>query len=261
MVKTHVLHLPGVDNFRSLAGMPTLCGRRIAGHSLLRSDQLHRLTAASWQVLQRLGLKAVCDLRSAGERECYPSGLPAAGLQHLHLAIGDDLRADPGIAAMQAENSAVEGAQRMMLEVYQRLPGLLAGYMPALLSLFTTPKPSVLIHCAAGKDRTGVAVALLLHALGVEPGQIMADYLRSARRFCQLDTLRQQAMHTAVSRMMGQPVSEAAINVMLDARPEYLNAAYAVIEAEYGGLEQYLARFSGMDRCSLDALRNRLLVV
>ncbi|MND17498.1 hypothetical protein D3C81_150570 [compost metagenome] len=53
MVKTHVLHLPGLDNFRSLAGMRTLCGRRIAGHSLLRSDQLHRLSVASWQVLSQ----------------------------------------------------------------------------------------------------------------------------------------------------------------------------------------------------------------
>ncbi|AVD90072.1 tyrosine-protein phosphatase [Pseudomonas sp. SWI44] len=261
MVKTHVLHLPGLDNFRSLAGMRTLCGRRIAGHSLLRSDQLHRLSVASWQVLRCLGLKVVCDLRSAGERECYPSGLPAVGLQQVHLTIEGDLRADPGIAEMLAENPAVEGAQRMMLGVYRRLPGLLARHMPTLFSLFTVPEPSILIHCVAGKDRTGVAVALLLHALGVEHGQIMADYLRSARRFCQLDTQCQQAMHTAVSRMVGQPVSEAAINVVLDARPEYLNAAYAVIEAEYGGLEHYLARFSGMDRCGLDALRNRLLVV
>ncbi len=261
MANSQVLHLPGVDNFRSLAGMPALCGRRIAGHSLLRSDQLHRLTPSSWQVLQRLGLKAVCDLRSAGERECYPSGLAAAGLQHLHLTIGADLRGDSAIAAMLAENPAVEGAQGMMLEVYRRLPGLLAGHMPALFSLFAAPKPSVLIHCAAGKDRTGVAVALVLHALGVEPEQIMADYLRSARRFSQLDALRQEAMHTAVSRMVGQPVSEAAINIVLDARPEYLNAAYAVLEAEYGGLERYLLRFSGLDSRGLEALRNRLLAV
>ncbi|MNH18874.1 hypothetical protein D3C79_785950 [compost metagenome] len=164
------------------------------------------------------------------------------GLQQVHLTIEGDLRADPGIAEMLAENPAVEGAQRMMLGVYRRLPGLLARHMPTLFSLFTVPEPSILIHCVAGKDRTGVAVALLLHALGVEHGQIMADYLRSARRFCQLDTQRQQAMHTAISRMVGQPVSEAAINVVLDARPEYLNAAYAVIEAEYGGLEHYLAR-------------------
>lgn len=261
MTTLHTLHLPGVDNFRSLAGMSTSCGRRIAGHSLLRSDQLHRLTAASWQVLQRLGLKAVCDLRIAGERECYPSAFLGAGLRQFHLPIGGDLRADPGIAAMLAENPAVEGAQGMMLEVYRRLPGLLAGHMPLLFSLLAGRKASVLIHCTAGKDRTGVAVALVLHALGVEPAQIMADYLRSARRLSQLDAPRQEAMHLAVSRMVGQSVHEAAIDVVLDARPEYLNAAYAVIEAEYGGLERYLLRFSGLDREGLRALRERLLVV
>ncbi|MNE91635.1 hypothetical protein D3C80_1892730 [compost metagenome] len=101
---------------------------------------------------------------------------------------------------------------------------------------------------------------LLLHALGVAPEHIMADYVRSARRFSQLDAERQEAMSNAVSRMVGQPVSEAAIDVVLDARPEYLNAAYAVIEAEYGGLDRYLQRFSGLSTARLQTLRDTLLV-
>ncbi|MGY2143385.1 tyrosine-protein phosphatase [Pseudomonas sp. FSL W5-0299] len=255
----HLL-LQGADNFRSLKGMPTRCGRRIGGHTLLRADQLHRLTAEDWQTLQRIGLKTLCDLRSAGEREHYPSRLPDSGMHLLHLEVIGDLRADPQIAAMLADNPAEEGARCMMLEVYRQLPGMLAPRLSALFERLSGENASVLIHCAAGKDRTGVAVMLLLHALGVAPEHIMADYLRSARRFSQLDAERQEAMSNTVSRMVGQPVSESAIDAVLDARPEYLNAAYAVIEAEYGGVDCYLQRFSGLSTERLQRLRDTLLV-
>jgi protein-tyrosine phosphatase len=254
------LRLQGADNFRSLKGMPTLCGRRIGGHSLLRADQLSRLTAGDWQALETLGLKSVCDLRSSGERERYPSCLPDSGIQQLHLAIIGDVHADPRIAAMLADNPEVEGARGMMLEVYRGLPGMLAPRLHELFGLFSAENASVLIHCTVGKDRTGVAVMLLLHALGVAPEHIMADYVRSARRFSQLDAQRQEAISSVVSRMVGQPVSEAAIDSVLDARPEYLNAAYAVIESEYGGLDRYLQRFSGLDNAGLESLRDALLV-
>ena len=161
---------------------------------------------------------------------------------------------------MLADNPETQGARNMMLEVYRQLPHLLAPLLPALFELFSTRNASVLIHCTAGKDRTGVAVMLLLHALGVAPEHIMADYVLSARRFSQLEVARQQAMSTTVSHLVGQAVSEAAIDAVLDARPEYLNAAYAVIDAEYGGLDLYLQRFSGLSQKGLQTLRDTLLV-
>ena len=255
------VRLQGAENFRSLKGMPTRCGRRIGSHALLRADQLHGLTGEDWQTLQRLGLQTVCDLRSAGERERYPNRLPDSAIQELHLEVIGDVRSDPRIAAMLANNPVAEGARGMMLEVYRQLPGMLAPLMPGLFELLSQRNASVLIHCTAGKDRTGVAVMLLLHALGVAPEHIMTDYLRSARRFSQLSAERQQAMSHAVSRMTGQPVSEAAFDAVVDARPEYLNAAYAVIESEYGGLDRYLQRYSGLNTAGLQALRDSLLVV
>ncbi|MDE1164373.1 MAG: tyrosine-protein phosphatase [Pseudomonas sp.] len=253
------LRLHGADNVRSLKGMPALCGRHIAGHSLLRGDQLHRLTGDDWQTLQQLGLKTVCDLRSTSERVRYPSVLPAGAMQHLHLEVTGDVRADPRVAAMLAANPVGQGAREMMLEVYRSLPDLLAPRLAALFGVFASGQSPVLIHCAAGKDRTGVAVALLLHALGVAPEVIMADYLLSARRFQQLDEQRQMAMTSAITHMVGQPVNEAAMDAVLDARPEYLQAAYARIEAGYGGLQAYLLRFSGLDAAGLQRWRDGVL--
>ncbi|RON25028.1 protein tyrosine phosphatase [Pseudomonas brassicacearum] len=260
MSREEDFRLQGADNFRSLKGMPTRCGRRIGADVLLRADQLHGLTAEDWQTLQRLGLQTVCDLRSAGERERYPNRLPDSAIQDLHLEVVGDVRADPRIASLLADNPLEEGARGMMLEVYRGLPRMLAPLLPALFELFAHGNGAVLIHCTAGKDRTGVAIMLLLHALGVEPEHIMTDYLRSARRFSQLSIERQQAMRHAVSRMVGQTVSEAAFDAVVDARPEYLNATYAVIEAEYGGLDAYLQRFSGLSTEGLQKLRESLLV-
>ena len=260
MADQEALRLQGADNFRSLKGMVARCGRKIGGHSLLRADQLHRLTAQDWQTLQGIGVKTLCDLRSAREREHYPSRPPKSAVQQLHLEVIGDVRADPQIAAMLANNPVAEGAREVMLAVYRQLPGMLAPRLPALFELVTRDNASVLIHCAAGKDRTGVAVMLLLHALGVAPEQIMTDYLCSARRFSQLDAQRQEEISDTVARMVRQPVSEAAIDAVLDARPEYLNAAYAVINSEYGGLDRYLQRFSGLSATGFQALRDTLLV-
>jgi len=254
-----VLSLSGADNVRSLKGMPTEDGRRINGHHLVRSDQLYRLSFEDWERLEQLGVKTVCDLRSLEERERYPSRLPGGDMQHLHLEVTGDIRADPQIAAMLADNPVAEGAREMMLEVYRRLPAMLAPHLSALFELLGTGRAPVLIHCAAGKDRTGVAVAVLLRALGVAPEQIMVDYLLSARRFADLDAERQDAMSKAVNRMVRQPVSVSAIDAVLDARPEYLQAAYEAIDSEFAGMDFYIRRFSGLDEEGIRRLQETLL--
>lgn len=254
------LQLQGADNFRSLQGLPSRCGRRIGRHALMRADQLHRLTAQDWQALQQLGLRTVCDLRSAGERARYPSCLPGPTVQHLHLDLTGDGPGDPRLAALLAGAAPGQGARDMMQAIYRRLPGLLAPHLPALFALFAAGRVPVLVHCAAGKDRTGVAVAILLHALGVAPQSIIVDYLLSARRFSQLDPPHQEALGHALAHLLGEPPSEAAMDAVLDARPEYLQAALGAIDTEYGGLERYLHRFSGLDAAGLQGLRDSVLV-
>src|SRR5690606_18118000 len=86
------LQLAGTDNFRSLKGLPAHDGRRIAEHTLLRSDQLHMLAAEGWETLRTLGVKTVCDLRSEGERQRTPNNLPVE-LEQLALEVTGDMRA------------------------------------------------------------------------------------------------------------------------------------------------------------------------
>lgn len=91
--------LVGAKNFRSLKGLPARDGRRLGSHVLLRSDHLHDLTDADRATLAALGLRTVCDLRSAEERLRKPSRLPATGIHDLHLAVLADVRADPAVGA------------------------------------------------------------------------------------------------------------------------------------------------------------------
>lgn len=253
------LELAGTDNFRSLKGMPAHGGRRIGDHVLLRSDQLHMLDGEGWKVLDELGVRTVCDLRSKAERLRIPNHLPP-GLQQLALDVSSDMRADQRIAMVLAQNPSPAGAQTMMFEVYRRLPGMLAPHLTRLFGLFESGAVPVLIHCAAGKDRTGFAVATLLHALGVPREYIIADYQLSARRMAEASEARREVMSKAISAMIGQPCSDETIDVVMDARPDYLHTAYARVNDRYGSMEGYLLACAGLDEPRLQRLQDRWLM-
>lgn len=251
--------LTGTRNFRSLKGLPTADGRRIAGHTILRSDQLDLLGAQDWRVLTSLGVKTVCDLRSASERKRYPNSQPSEGIRQIPMDVISDVRADPGLIATLRDNPNVEGAVDLMLEVYRRLPGSMAPHLPQLFGLFESAEVPVLIHCAAGKDRTGFAVAVLLHALGVTQESIFADYLLSARAECVTNPERREMVAEIVFRLSGQADSEAMIDAIMDARPVYLQTAFDAVAVEYGSLDSYVQTCAGLDAVALQRLRDRWL--
>jgi protein-tyrosine phosphatase len=251
--------LTGTRNFRSLKGLPTVDGRRIAGHTLLRSDQLDLLEAQDWELLQSLGVKTVCDLRSANERARHPNKLPLPGLRQIAMEVISDVRGDPTLAASLTQSPNTEGAVALMLEVYRRLPASLAPHLPALFGLLETEAVPVLIHCAAGKDRTGFAVAVLLTALGVTPEAIQADYLLSARLECVSNPVRREMVGDIVSRLAGGVQTEAMVDAIMDARSVYLQTSMDTILTDYGSMEAYIQQAAGLDASALQALRQRWL--
>jgi protein-tyrosine phosphatase len=251
--------LTGTRNFRSLKGLPTVDGRCIADHAILRSDQLDLLVAQDWEILTSLGVKTVCDLRSSNERLRYPNNLPIQGLRQVDMDVISDVRADPILAAAMKSSPDAQGAANLMLEVYRRLPASLSPHLPALFGLFASGGVPVLIHCAAGKDRTGFAVAVLLHALGVTPEAILADYLLSARLECVSNPVRREMVGDIVSRLAGDGQNEAMIDAIMDARTEYLETAFAAVAAQYGSMDAYIQICGGLDAGALQQLRTRWL--
>jgi protein-tyrosine phosphatase len=253
------IQLPGTNNFRSLKGLPAHGGRRIAGHTVLRSDQLNRLGADDWAALQSLGVRTVCDLRSPTERARYPNRLPAQGIQELPMGLLSDIRADPSFAAMLRAKPNADGAVDMMCEIYRRMPGLLFHHLPALFGLFESGDVPVLVHCAAGKDRTGFVVAVLLHALGVAPEHILEDYLLSSRSSMVTDPHKRQHMSQMVFELVGQTCSESMVDAILAVHPDYLQAAFDAVDQQWGSMEAYLHAGAQMHADKLDEFRGRWL--
>ncbi len=261
---THIaIHIASIPNFRSLHGLPAADGRRLQGHRVLRSGRLNDMTAADWAALQGLGLKTVCDLRSAAECERAPTALPQASVHGgtptlLQFGIDRDVRADEALAKVLTDNPTAAGARQLMLHIYRAFPQAFAARLERWLALFEHSDAPVLVHCTAGKDRTGFLVAMLLSALGMAHEVVLADYLRSAQGFdAQPARVAEMQLHMQV--MTGVALAEQACLPILDTRADYLQAALEVIDAQHGSVAQYLHDVAGFDHDRLARLRDRLL--
>lgn len=179
------MELEGSANCRDVGGLPLRSGGVTRGGVLFRSDALHDLTEADVAVVTgRLGVRHVIDLRAAGERTERGRGLlGAAGVRYSELAVfSDEVMAER--RAAHASGATPDGA---MADAYRFFLEVGAGaFVGALAGLVAPGGAPAIVHCAAGKDRTGVLVALLLDAAGVEPEAIVADYAATATRLEQI---------------------------------------------------------------------------
>jgi protein-tyrosine phosphatase len=197
------IELTGAHNVRDLAGLPATGGRRVRPGVLLRGDHVDALTGPDLAVLRdEVGLRAVIDLRTTREAPAAREWVGTLGLTRLHLPLVD-LTGTTSPRRVREELGDDVGA------IYRRM---LAGAGPNLVRILEflvedghTP---ALVHCAAGKDRTGITVAVLLAAAGVEEPGIVADYVATGER---LDRVRAALAQRELYRQMGQDSSPAAV--------------------------------------------------
>lgn len=217
-----------------------------------RSSELSRLDDDGRDLIRRLGIADVADLRSPRELERRGPGAVPAGVE-VHLLPFPDLSAVDGEAPHEAtfekmmtekpdDEDVAVAAGRFMNEEYQRFPTL-GGAKRAVrqvISLIAEGRP-VITHCFAGKDRTGFTVATVLETLGVDRDAILADFLRSNDAIA---PLRQRILESVRERSETDETitfAEARLtDEVLGVREEYLDAARATIDQEYGGLRGYL---------------------
>ncbi|MGC8532724.1 MAG: tyrosine-protein phosphatase [Acidiphilium sp.] len=235
---TLALSLAGAPNFRAVPAYRTQDGRHLRPASLFRSGECSALTAADFEQLDALDIRLICDLRSEDERRRFPTRwhapvriitLPAASDHGAGMAsLLERLLAQPGPA----------GARQTMIDLYAALPLLLMPILRQQIGLMLSGSglPS-LLHCHVGKDRTGVAVAMLLQAVGVPLDQIFDDYQETNRRL-DIDQIY-AALGRAVARKLGAPVDRVTLETLGRADPDYLQAALRAIEQGYGGFGRY----------------------
>jgi protein-tyrosine phosphatase len=252
------LRLAGATNFRSLGGLPAAGGRRIRPHALMRADRLTALTDDDWRALAASGIATICDLRSDAERAEHPNRVPPQlALRELHCDVRNDLRADPALARLLVDDPTARGAERVMIEIYRRFPAYMGGTLATLVDRLIAGGAPLLVHCSAGKDRTGFVVAMLLHALEVPEPLIRQDYLAS-RTWPGADSHR-ASLEARLGTFIAPEELPGAVDTVLDAREVYLEAAMDTLRAEFGSVLRYLESAAGVDAARLDRLRNDML--
>jgi protein-tyrosine phosphatase len=262
VVADRSLHLASMPNLRDIGGYRTADGHWVRMGRLYRSDGLDKLSDADYQALQALDIKLVCDLRTEGERAKGPDRLPAGAEGAVF-----DVAADAGDAtaviteAITSGDTAKQeellgdgkGAQLMVDggRSFVTLASAKTAYT-AMFDRFADPASyPALLHCTAGKDRTGWATATVLSALGVPRRTVMADYLLSNDELA----AKNDATIQAVSKLIDPSLLEPVLGV----RAEYLQASFDAVHDEFGDMAGYLEDGVHVDDADLAALRKQLL--
>ncbi len=233
-------------NFRDIGGATGFGGRRVRSGRLFRSEALLEPTAEDAAVLATHGVTLVCDLRSESERLHAPNRWWAAqGVERAEFDLLAGFSQGAGPWSALRRDPGRTGGEEAMRTVYEGMPAAAAPHWAPLVENVLATEGAVLIHCTAGKDRTGFVSAILLAALGVERPAIMTDYLASRGR-------RTERVAEATRRLVQAQVGEVsldALEALLDVEESYLDTSFEVIEAQYGGLAVYLeAAGAGPDR-------------
>ncbi len=233
--------LEGSANFRDLGGYPTEAGRRIRRGQLFRAGNMARLTDTDHQVLARLAIKTICDLRSTHEREAEPYvWCSVAGVAYWACDSSESF-ADLGRLIATGQLTA-ETARTTMIEGYRRLPFEQAAAVTELLRRLAVGELPLVFNCSAGKDRTGVAAAIILSVLGVSRATIIKDYLLTNEILRGNPMFRERIQGlAALSKAQNEGMS-----VVLSADPAYLNAALTAIEDSYSTIDVYVRNRLGI---------------
>lgn len=252
-----VLPLEGIHNFRDYGGYAGADGARLRNGVLWRSAQHGDATEADLAAIKALGLGTVIDLRGPSEREAKPCrrypGFAAEVLFHDDETAGLALHVDAAKDAISAAD-----ARKAMQDLYAGIawrPNL----VPMLKRYFEVLQgrdSASLVHCVAGKDRTGFAVAMLHHALGVHGDDIMADYLLTnvAGRV----EARIAAGASQIRERYG-PIDDETVRVLMGVEECYLAESFKAIRARHGDADTYLAEVLEIDAPRIAALRERYL--
>ena len=247
-----VLTLDGIHNFRDYGGYALPGGARLKRGLLWRSAQHRDATDADLAAVQVLGLGAVIDLRGDSERADHPCRRAPGFSADVLFAGGETVGSAPHLAAAVGaidEATAANALTQSYIGMAWR-PNLAATFKLYFAAL-ETGQPT-LVHCFAGKDRTGLIVALFHHLMGVHPDDILADYMLTN------SAGRAEARMAAGAEMMRARypgIDDAAIGALMGVRPSYLAAGLDAITARHGSLAAYANDELGVTPARLDTLR------
>jgi len=253
--------LAGVRNFRDVGGLPTADGRRVRHGVLFRSGHLAHATDEDATFLSSLGLHTIFDFRNAADQKLEGPDVELPGVRNVNLPLSDPadgaefwkMVRDGDLDQLREILADGQAAGRMISSYRTIIRDRTAEHARVLRSLAEDSVPA-LMHCAAGKDRAGLSIAVTLLALGVEREAIVTDYLESNAKH------RRYKVHRSSSSSAGySPEVMELLSPLFEARAEYLAAAFDTIELTWGDVDTYLERALDLTPELRAGLRERLL--
>jgi protein-tyrosine phosphatase len=252
--------LAGVRNFRDVGGLPTADGGRTRYGRLFRSGHLAHATETDTAFFDALALHTVFDFRNAADQKLEGPDVELAGVRNVNIPLSDPadgtefwrMVRDGNIDQLREVLGDGKAAARMTDSYRRMIVERTAEHSRVLHALAEDSVPA-LMHCAAGKDRAGLAIAVTLLAVGVEPDAIRADYVKSNDPHRRYKVRRGSAAPEATNAEV-----MSLLAPLFDARVEYLDAALAIIEETWGSTDAYLEQGLKLSPEVRAALRERL---
>lgn len=246
----------GATNFRDFGGYPTHSGGTVGWGHFYRSGNLSALSATDIDYLSALNIDLVCDFRREDEQRRDPSRLPASG--HPPRVLSLPITPGSQASALYGDAASLDGRDAMfsfMVEINREFVRTQSERFAQMFAAILEHQPrGLILHCAAGKDRTGFAAALILAALGVSEELILQDYLLTRHYFDPWRELPRVRAKYSVDHL-----DDEALLPMLGVDEAYLGAAHAAIAEGYGSMDTYLRQCLGVGDTERRALATRYL--
>ncbi|MEV7399966.1 tyrosine-protein phosphatase [Streptomyces sp. NPDC091267] len=253
--------LAGVRNFRDVGGLPASDGRRVRYGRLYRSGHLAHATAEDTAFLGTLGLHTVFDFRNAADHKLDGPDVELPGVRNVNIPLTDPadgsefwrMVRDGNMAELRSILADGKGSARMSASYRTIILDRTAEHSRVLHALAKDSVPA-LMHCAAGKDRAGLSIAISLLAVGVGREDIEADYLKSN------DAHRRYKIRRSDTSAAGMsPEVMELLSPLFGAHSDYLAAAFATIDETWGSTDSYLTEGLKVTPETRERLRERLL--
>ncbi len=252
-----ILSFTGIHNFRDYGGYAARDGRIKRG-VLWRSGQHAEATPEDLDAVHDLGITTVIDLRGDSERQKYPCQRHGAfeGVVLFHSGETSGLAGRAVHEESKAPLVTAADAHAALMHLYETMAWrpVLVGTYRLYLDALANREGASLLHCLAGKDRTGLGAALVHILLGVHQDDVMADYLltNSAGNV-------EQRIEAGAKHMRDRGMEEEAIRTLMSVHPEYLETALSAITSRHGSVESYAAEVLGLTPELHEKLRQALV--
>jgi protein-tyrosine phosphatase len=242
------INLQGTVNFRDVGGYATKDGHHVKWGKIYRSADLSKLTEADLAELKKRNIKYDVDLRGRPEAEQAPDKLNP-NTDYILCPAGSD-----SVNTIVRDLAAHKNTDSLMTVFYTSTRYFTERYKPFFNKLLAVPNnESLVFHCTAGKDRTGIAAALFLYSLGVPYETIVADYTAT-------NYYRQAESQKSVNSMVQlMHVDEKSARNLTGAKKEYLDASFAAINKRYGSVDNFLKNEIGLTEVQVKTLKRKYL--